>query len=389
MEIDYSKVMDKVRFWKSAIENAKDFTGTSPPSVFVGRHNYPKVFVGVLAPPVHQEAKEASMMDSPEQWYANKLPIEKILNLRGQMIYSRFKSPVKSPSGKLIEATQEISMVKKPADIEVQLTKQPTFNMKFDTWSTPIGNPAPIKKVRLTSNPVIEKKVDYIVSDIDMKADKAVARLYKYGLPVSRIQKMLSAGLIGVRIQRKLVPTRWSITAIDDMLGKMVIDKVKHYQELSEIRVFSNEYLGNHYEIILIPGAYEYELVESWDLDSYPKIGSDYERNWMRKKYASHTHGAFYSGRLAVGEYLEKIKRQSAVLIVREVRPEYYAPLGIWQLRETVRDAFNRPFEKFDTVKQAVDSVSSKLLMGKKWVAKSELLKNMKEQTRIIQFLKA
>jgi hypothetical protein len=388
MEIDYSKVMDKVRFWKSAIESSKDFTGTSPPSVFVGRYNYPRVFVGVLAPPVHQEPKAAAMLDSPEGWYANNIPIQQILNFRGQMIYSRFKSPVKRPAGRLMETTQEVAMVKKPADIEVQLKKQPTFRMKFDTWSTPIGNPAPIERVRLTENPSIERKVDYIVSDIDMKAVNAVNRLYKYGLPVSRIQKILSAGLIGIRFQRKLVPTRWSITAVDDMLGKSIIENVKHYQELGEIRVFRNEYIGNHYEIILIPGAYEYELVEAWDVDSYPKIDSDYERNWMRKKYASHTHGAFYSGRLAVAEYLERIKRQSAALIVREVRPEYYAPLGIWQLRETVRDAFKKPFERFDTVKQAVDAVCSRLMVGKKWVVKSELIKNLKEQTRIKQFLK-
>lgn len=389
MEIDYSKVMDKVKFWKAAIESSKDFTGTSPPSIFVGKYNYPKVFVGVLAPPFHQESREAEMMDSPEKWYANRLSIDKILNYRGQMIYSRFESPVSRPSGKLVETTREIAMVKRPADIEVQLKKQPTFNLKFDSWATPIGNPAPIDKVRLTENPKIERKVDYIVSDIDLKADKAVGRLYGYGLPVSRIQKILSAGLVGVRIQRRLVPTRWSITAVDDILGKMVIEKVKHNQELSEIRVFSNEYLGNHYEIILIPGAYEYELVEAWDLDKSPQIGSDYERNWLRKKYANHTHGAFYSGRLAVGEYLDSIKRQAAALIIREVRPEYYAPMGIWQLRETVRDAFNKPFERFDTLDQAVDFVCGRMMCGRKWIVKSELMKNFKQQTRINQFFRA
>lgn len=389
MEIDYSKVMDKVKFWKAAIESSKEFIGTSPPSVFVGRYNYPHVFVGVLSPPVHLERDTAAKLDSPELWYASRATIDQILNFRGQMIYSRFHSFVKRPAGKLVETTQEIAMVKKPSDIEVQLKKQPKFKMKFDTWATPIGSPAPIESVRLTENPVVERKVDYIVSDIDMKAHDAVVRLYKYGIPVSRIQKILSAGLLGVRFQRKFVPTRWSITAVDDMLSKSIIERVKQYQQLSEIRLFSNAYLGNHYEILLIPGAYEYELVEAWDLDSpYPKIGSDYERNWLREKYASHTHGAFYSGRLAVSEYLEKIKRQAVVLIVREVRPEYYAPLGIWQLRETVRGAFEKPFERFDTVEQAIDRICSKMLVGRKWIRKSKLIKNLKEQTKVKQFLK-
>ncbi len=384
MEVDYSKVMDKVKFWKSAIEAAKDFTGTTPPSIFVGRFGYPKVYVGILAPPVHQSRKDAERLDSPEKWYAQHVSIEQILNFRGQMIYSRFKSPVKKPSGKLVEATQEIAMVKRPIDVEVELKKQPKFKMKFDTWATPIGNPAPIVQMKLTENPSVERKVDYMISDMDIKAQNAAVELYRYNIPVSRIQKIFSAGLLGVRIQRKFVPTRWSITAVDDILGKSIIDRVKGHQQFSELRLFSNEYLGNHYEILLIPGAYEYELVEAWDISKpQPSIGSDYERHWLRKSYATSTHGAFYSGRLAVGEYLESIKRQSAVLIVREVRDEYWAPVGIWQMRETVRGAFAKPFERFDTLEQAIGRICSRLKIGRKWIHKSKLLKELKEQKKL------
>lgn len=389
MEIDYSKVMDKVKFWKATIESAKDFTGTSPPSIFCGKYGYPRIFVGVLSPPMHMERAVAAKLDSPEHWYESRATIEQILNFRGQMIYSRFRSPVKGASGKLVETTQEVAMVKKPVDVEVELKKQPKFNMRFDSWAKPIGNPAPLNKIQLTENPPIERRVDYMVSDMDIKTQDAVAKLYKYRIPVSRIQKIFSAGLLGVRFQRKFVPTRWSVTAVDDIIGRAIINKVKTYQQLSEICLFSNTYLGNHYEILLIPGAYEYELVEAWDLDSpYPKMGSDHERHWLREKYASHTHGAFYSGRLAVGEYLEKIKRQAMVLIVREVRPEYWAPVGIWQLRETVRGAFIKPFEKFDTIEQAIDGICSKLTIGKKWIRKSKLLRELRLQKKITSFVK-
>jgi len=198
VEIDYSKVMDKVKFWKSAIESAKDFTGTSPPAIFVGRYGYPKVFVGVLSPPIHMENENAVMLDSPERWYASRVTIENILNFRGQMIYSRFKAPIQRPSGNLVQSMQELSMVKRPTDVEVQLKKQPKFNMRFDTYAKPIGNPAPLEKVRLTENPKIERKVDYITSDVDMKAQDAVTKLYKYNVPVSRIQKIFSSGMLGV-----------------------------------------------------------------------------------------------------------------------------------------------------------------------------------------------
>jgi DNA repair protein NreA len=389
VEIDYSKLMDKVRFWKQAIESSKDFSGTSPPSVFVGRFNYPKVYVGVLAPPMHREDSDAIIMDSPEEWYKSKASIDQILNFRGQMIYSRFSSPVKALSGKLMEATQEVAIAKRPAEIEVGLGKEPRFNLKFDSYASPVGNPAPLERLTLTSNPVVERKVDYLVSDTDMKASDAVRRLYSYGIPVSRIQKIMSSGLLGVRFQRKLVPTRWGVTAVDDIIGRGIIEKVKHHQELGEIRLFSNEYLGNHYEILLIPGPYEYELVEAWEVDKQnPMFGSDYERNWLRDKYADSTHGAFYSGRLAVGEYLDSISRQSAVLIVREVRPDYFAPVGIWQLRETVRGAFQRPYETFPSIGEAFGRISQRLLVKDRWMPHSGMIRNLREQRKLGDFFR-
>lgn len=387
MEVDYGKVMDKVKFWKAVIEAAKDFTGTTPPALFVGRYGYPRVYVGILAPPIHQP--HAAILDSPEQWYAKRATIEDILKFRGQMIYSRFRSPVKKASGKLIETTKEIAMVRKPIDVDVELKKRPKFRMRFDTWTKPIGNPAPIVHVELAENPSVERKVEYIISDTDLKAQQAVVQLYKYKITVSRIQKIFSAGLLGVGTQRKFVPTRWSITGVDDIISKFIIQKVKDYPQLSEIRLFNNEYLGNHYEILLIPRAYEYELVEAWDVNKpQPFIGSDYERYWLRERYADVTHGAFYSGRLAVAEYLERIKRQAAVLIVREVRESYWAPVGIWQLRETVRDAFKK-YEKFDTVEKAVQKISSRLIIGSKWVNRSKLLRNLKEQKKIFAYGKS
>jgi hypothetical protein len=387
------KILERMKYWKATIENVKDFTGTSPPSVFIGSNNYPKVFMGILSPP--EQKKNAYILDSPEKWYQQKSSLDQILNFRGQLIYSRFQSSIKNSTGKFIEVLQELAMAKKQADIEVELKKKPKFRFDFDSWITPIGNPAPIEKVELVGNPKIERNVDYLVSDVDIKAQNAVQLLYKSNIPLGRIQKILSAGLLGVQIQRKFVPTRWSITAVDDILGKNLMENVRNYQELDEIRLFNNEYLGNHYEILLIPGVYQYELIEAklpksvWNIfGTTPAINSDYEPFFGRKAYANQTAGAFYAGRLAVLEYLEKIRKQAAILIVREVRSDYFAPVGIWQLRETVRDAFNKPFEKFDSLDDGIKRIAQRLIIKDRWASYSKLLKEVKEQKRITQFSK-
>jgi len=383
MRVDYSKIVG-LKFWKDVIENAKNFMGTSPPSIFCGHFGYPSIHVGILAPPQHLETAE--ILDFPERWYEQKANINQIINYRSQLIYSRFRTNIKSV-GKLAEVTQELAMSKKPVDVEIELKKNPKFQFIFDSRnSTPVGNPAPLLQARLTENPTVERKVDYIISDVDLKAAGAVTRLYNGKIPVSRIQKMLSAGLLGMKIERKFVPTRWSITAVDDMLGKIILEQVKDYKDIDTVKLFFNEYIGNQYFVLLVPGAYQYELVEMWKTFGENAVSSDYEHYWGRKTYARTTAGAFYAGRLAAMEYLDKIKRQAAVLIVRNVTEEYSMPLGIWQLRESVRDAFNQPYEKFDTMQQAVKKISEKF--GDKWVAESKLLKNMKDQRKIMQFLK-
>ncbi|HLC59067.1 MAG TPA: hypothetical protein VJH34_00915 [archaeon] len=386
MKIDYSKYLDKVKFWKETIENVKDFTGTSPPSVFVGKANYPRIFVGILSPPNHNP--DAEILDSPERWYQQKASIDQIFGYRGQMIYSRLKaSSIKPTSNKLIDVVQEVSMSKDKADVEIKLKKTPEFKFSFSNYFAPVGNPAPIETARLTENPKVDIKVEHAVSDTDLKAANAIVDLYSH-IPVSNIQKIFSVGLLGVPLQRKFVPTRWSITGVDDIIGKHLMENVRHYNNLDEIRLFRNDYIGNTFHILLIPREYQFELVEIWDTDKpFPGIGSDYEPYWGRKTYAERTAGGFYASRLPVLEYLDKIEKQASILIVREVKPEYFAPVGVWKIRETVRDAFNKPFERFDDLEQAFTRITNKCVTKNMWKRESKLFKILREQKGLAKFL--
>jgi len=378
-------IVEKLKYWKTTIEATKDFTGTSPPSVFVGSYEYPKVFIGVLSPPVQQPS--TSILDSPETWFKNKATIEQILSLRGELVYSRFKENVNASKGKLIDVVQEVAMAKRSTDVEVNLKKSPRFVFDMNIHTTPVGSPATLLSARVTENPKVEKKVEYMISDVDFRAENAVISLYKFGIPVSRIEKIFSSGMLGVQMQRKFVPTRWGITAVDDIIGKHLREKVKDYPEIGEIRLFHSEYIGNHYEVLLIPGAYQFELVEFWGkVFGMKSFSSDYEPFQGRKTYANHTHGAFYSGRLAVMEYLEKIRRQATVLIVREVRSEYSIPVGIWQLRESVRDAMGSGYETFATMNDAVKKIAERIYVRDGWVAHSKIMADRKEQKKITQF---
>ncbi|HID25601.1 MAG TPA: hypothetical protein EYP23_03960, partial [Thermoplasmata archaeon] len=331
----FCPILERMKYWKETVELTKEnFMGTSPPALFVGRNFYPKVFVGILSPP--QQKNDAWLFDNPEEWYRMKASISDVLRYRGQLVYSRWRQSVLKRT-KMVETMQEVVMSKKPVDVEVWLKSRPKFKVTFDVWVTPIGNPARIKDFKLAEEPRVERRVGYLISDYDVKASHAVQDLYQHGIPLSRIQKIFSAGLLGMKIQRRLVPLRWAITSVHDVVRKVLVEKVKGFNELGEILLFKNSYVGNVYHILLIPGAYQYELIEIkypksvWNIFGVkPAIYADYEPYWGRKSYAVNTGGAFYAGEIGVLEYLCKLRRQASILIVREVTEEYNVPVGIW-----------------------------------------------------------
>jgi hypothetical protein len=390
----FCPIVQRLNYWKSTIERVNDsFFGTSPPSVFVGRHSYPRVNVGILSPPV--EVENAEILDFPEVWYEERLTIRQILDYRSEMINSRTMYDVKRPKGKLLETMQELAMASKATDVEVWLKSRPKFKFSVSNFVPPIGNPATIKEAKIAENVRVPRKVDEVVSDTDLKAGNAVTTLYRHEIPVSKIEKIFSVGLLGLPFQRKLVPTRWSWTAVHNIIGENLRKKVINYPELLEFRLFHAEYIGNHFEILLLPGSYQYELIEIkhpksvWNpYGKYPAIYSDYENRWGRKTYAENCGGAWYAARIGVLQYLENIKRQAKVLIIREVLPSYYAPLGVWVIENTVKDAMQRNLEKFNTIEETLKRMSERLTISiKKCIHRSQLLKLYFTQRRVKDFV--
>jgi len=369
------------------------FSGSSPPEIFVGRHNYPDINAGILSPETYGEKEDISL---PEIWHEKNFSIPEILSKRASLIYSRFKTSVKGSDSRFKTVMQEVSMANKSVSMEVFLKKTPRMIMNFNQEVPLIGNPAPLKSITLEENPRILKKVDYLVSDDNAKAKTAITELYRGDIKISNISKILSAGLLGVGYQRKLVPTRWAITAVGDILSKDLLRKIKYYPEISEILVFNSEYLGNHYEFVLFPDRFGFEVIEAkmhgsvWNpFSSETLFMIDHEGFLGRKQYASNVTGAYYANRLALCEYLEKIKRQASCLVMREARPEYYAPMGVGILREASRQAFKNQPEKFTSLDGAIEKIKARMkIPPNEFISRSVLVGERGKQRRIADFLR-
>ena len=370
--------------------NSEDIAGASPPSVFIGRIGYPYVYAGPLVPPVQEDT---SLYDLPELWFGKT--IDEIVGFRSMLVRGKHRVHVKKfeEAGKIIEKTRELALASKPVDVELTLKKKPRGFLVLDDEVQPFGPSAPIRDLNI-GNPYWDHHVEKAYDDTDLKAAEAVLELYNKGVFITKIQRAFSVGAFGLKKNRRLVPTRWSITAVDSIVSKALMEKVKQFPELSEYRVYESRYLDSVFEVLMIPARWSYETIEAW----YPGtvwnqygrnvfLYSDWEDHKGRTTYAD-IGGCYYAARLAVCEKLVDEKRQATVIIFREVHPGYIMPVGVWNVRETVRNAMKQKPLVYNTLSEALKRVASQLRIPlKRWIQNSELLQNILFQRRITDFL--
>jgi len=370
------------------VKKITEFSGSSPPEIFVGRWNYPNVYTGILSP--QNQFGDTELFSSQELWHQKKLKMQEIINLRTKLIYGRARTNVKkaleySWNKSFLKTMQEVAMASHSIAAEFKLLKPIIEKHKEKESYVPIiKNAALVKSVRLEENPIIERKIDYLVNDTDVKSTTAMLELEKTNIKTSTIIKILSAGLLGLGSRRKLVPTRWAITAVDDTLSKAKLKRIKESPEISEILLFNAEYLGNHYEFLLLPDKWSFEVIEINQRN--PNLfWHDYETFFPRKTYAESVTGAYYANRLALCEYLEKIRRQASCVVFREIDPSIYSQsMGVGILRQISREAFIKTPEKFSCLNEALARIQSRIKLPLSFFAeKSAILKNYKKQTRI------
>jgi len=327
--------------------------GLSPPEVFVGRHGYPLVRAGPMVPVGEARLQPALGMD-----------IGEIIGLRTSLIRSEAKIVVKEAQapGRLLEACQQIAMSSAPVGTEVSFFKPPQGRLQFDGVLSPSGPSGELKEMQITTNPLIPRKVDSIVEDREAGAAAAVGELYYAGTGVDHISRLLSLGLLGKK--RKLVPTRWSITASDDMVGKALKEAILDKPLVNDYYLFSGEDLGNHFEVLLLPRPFSFELAEIWMQRSVWAedgfIGSDREDARAKSEY-SPLAGGYYAARLAVLEHLAGKGKQAAVLAVREISEAYWAPLGVWVVREVARKAMSSTPHRLASLPEALAEMERRI----------------------------
>ncbi len=386
------KIAD-VKFKYKDLGKLSQINSISPPSVFIGSQlKYPLVNVGILSPIERDE--NAWLYDDEKYWAEKDFGMKEVIQLRNSLLNSRFQAKTQDArmNKKFVEIAKEVAIACKPVDVEIELKTRMRFRRDKDRVLTPHGMNAPLKQAKITSNVKIDRKLDKVIND-DIKATKGIEYLYKNNFNEYTLNKILSVGVLGLKKNKKLVPTRWSITATDDTIGKILLKQVRNYKWLEDFELHFGEFLGNQYLILLFPSEWSFELIElyqpgsSWNPSDNVKASTDYESYSGRKEYAFSTAGGYYATRLAILEYLNKLKKQASSLVIRIETPTYWASLGVWVVRESVRKALKNSM-KFDSREELIES--AKQISKAKYnfdneniINRSKILNEKKEQKKL------
>src|SRR3989344_1314690 len=333
----------------------------SPPSVFIGsKLKYPEINVGILSP--LEKDENSWIYDDAKYWAENNFEISQVLHLRNSLLNSRVRTKVTDArmNKKFLEIIKDVAISSKPVELEIELKNRIQFGHEKDKVLTTLGMNADFEKAKIIGNVQINRHLDKILND-ELKVSESMKILYENNFDEYSLSKILSVGVLGLKKDRRLVPTRWSITASDDIIGKQLLKKVRDYKWLEDYELFYEEFMGNQYLILMFPNIWSFELFElyfpgsSWNPSSEIKASTDFEGFEGRTKYAFNTAGGYYATRLPILKYLDSIKKQASVVVIRIETPGYWASLGVWVVRESVKKALNKKI-KFNSKKELLDS---------------------------------
>jgi hypothetical protein len=362
--------------------------GSSPPSIFVGRYGYPKVRIGPMIPPLHGDT---TILDRTELWTGKNL--EEIANYRLSLVLGTMNVNIHDISSRYLENMQELAMSERPAETEATFEKTPVVDvhmqkeLRLDHVAPPFGPAAPLRGFKMSSLSA-DQRIETVYYDTDLRAADAMMELYRRSVEMSIIQRVLSMGMLGVKKKRKLVPTRWSISATDDIISSMLVKEIEMNPTIDLFEVTRYSHLANYYSIILIPDdRWIFEMIESW-FTSRGQVATGADNEDERGLNHNPTiAGAYFAARLAVAEHLARQHKKAGAIVLREIHPNYVMPLGVWQIREGVREALKKPPQKFERFDHAMSFACSYMSLSKNEVVqKSRLWKSFKGQTKISDF---
>ena len=366
--------------YKSNLKPTKEISGFAAFSI-VGSKNYPNL-------KVHSISNEDVIGEYKKTSEIVKKNYDEIFKTKAKNIFgSTQEFHIKKQNEKLREDLVDIYKAK----------NSPKFSSKFENYlhfnkiiinktAGIIGSKNELKSIDATSNIQTSKQIEDF-SKKDTKSREAIISLYKKGISEHQIINLLSLGNFGINFNKKLVPTKWAISAYDQTIEKHLYKDIINYKELSKFEVYTYKDKGNEFVLILHPSYFLGEVIESFVNNGKYIIEHDYiSQNNTIKNQTPQTAGGFWATKIGIHEHLTKRKRQAAYTSIRII-DGYEVPLGVVFVRECVRESFSnlifRSCDEDEVNKFLKSNFPNHYILYKE---KSQVPKEIKKQTKLDNF---
>ncbi len=352
----------------------------SKPFNLVFENNYPNLFVG----PGFYNNYYSAKLSTPKQWVKDK-DINNISNFRKKQEFTlkRYNKEDIRKENKNLEEMQLLTQSIKTTEMEIDFERKP--RLVKEQFSGINNSSYQLNKFKISENIRVPRNIDKIVNDYDLKAKEGIINLYTKTKDIYKTQQLLSIGLLGLKNNRILVPTKWSITGCDDITSKeKILEKIRYYPEIDDFKIYNYSIYKNQFIILLLPSYWGFEVIEKQN-ENYM---IDYELKDPKKKYASNVTGGYYASRLEVTNYLENIKKQAKVIIFRDIGKDYISQ-GVWIVREAIKETLKQKPILFNDIKSVINYLNNNYnsINVSDFIKKSNVIKEFKNQKSILNFI--
>jgi hypothetical protein len=330
--------------------------------------------------PVHGDTR---VMDTPEAWIPGEKTQEDILGFRMSLVRGKRPVLVDDLGSGYIGKLQEIALSSGSVESEATFRESPR-GFSLSDEHTPYGPSGSLESFDLGTTRM-DRSLEGVFHDGDLTASEAVISLHGENIPFSAIQKAFSCGTMGVGRKRRLVPTRWSITACDSTIADHLLQEVKKNPVIDRCLVHESSTLSNRYAVLLLPTGWQYEWMEAFlhVMGNEELIFADHETGAGKAGYSS-VGGCYYSCKMAVLEGLARAGRQAGAIVFREAY-RGYVPMGVFNVRENVRNAMRSNPLGFEDMKAALAHISSRMKLPlRRFVGESTLLRDQMKTRQTI-----
>jgi len=365
----------QIKLYQKTLKPTKEIEGIGSAPI-VGEKNYPQLKIHNVS----TEDKNNSFFKS------------------SNIVKQDYKDIFKTKAKNILGSTQESHIKKTTQRINeeiVNIYKSKTeieFNSKFENElkfnkiltnkvSGIMGTKNELQSLEATQNTTTSKQIEKY-SEGDTKAKEAIIRLYEKGTNEHQIIHLLALGVFGIQINKKLVPSRWAITAYDQTIEKYLHKKIIKYNAINKFEVYYYKNKSDTHINILLPDTYHGEHFEDWEGITKP----DYFNNDNKLSTSEPNNaGGYFATKIALNEFLDKRKKQSAAIMIRVIR-KYDVPLGVVFVRECVRESFKNKVFETNNFKELQEYIKEKFPVHYPHLMNSKVLKEQKRQTKLNKF---